>query len=103
MEHGFCFLPGNTAEPPLRPQSLKYSNWPFVGRVSHHLPQKVKDRGTQKQGADLVVGGPSSYYNPQAVVKPISSKPQLMEIRAQSSLPLHSFEVQLGLCTPEQS
>lgn len=51
MEHGLPFvlvLPGNTATPPLQPQSLKYSNWPFVGRVSNHLPQKVKDRQRSK-------------------------------------------------------
>lgn len=95
MEHGLLLvlvLPGNTVVPLLWPQSLKYSNWPFVGRISSHLPQKVKDR----LGPGLP---PQGDYNPQAVVKP-ASKPQLMKMRAQSSLPLHSFEVQLGLCTP---
>lgn len=76
MEHGLLLvlvLPGNTAAPPLQPQSLKYSNGPFVGRVSDHLPQKVKDRHTEKQGAALVVGlPPQGDYNPQAIVKPNS-------------------------------
>lgn len=101
MEHGLLLvlvLPGNTAVPPLWPQSLKYSNWLFVGRISSHLPQKVKDRRQRSKVLTLGPGlPPQGDYNPQAVVKPASSKPQLMKMRAQSSLPLHSFEVQLGL------